>query len=314
MARRVWHRALSIWLLISLSSPVLSIFLLASGSGDNTVKLWDLATGAGLRTLTGHIGSVDAVAFSPDGKQLASGSSDDTVKLWDPATGAGLRTLAGHNSSVAAVAYSPNGKQLASASWDGDDTVKLWDLGTGAVLQTLRGHNGGVWAVAYSPSQTTLPTSATTTSAKPTSTTLIPTLQRDTALSTGAKVGIGVGVGVIALGVGLLLLRRIRRRARGVAPVESSHERFEKAELPHSDLPRTHGRAELGGEPISELEGSPAEGRNPFHKAEGFFEKESQPNDEDEIVTDSAKHFHDTAGPPCGSTTTQLDSVCSTVR
>jgi hypothetical protein len=91
-------------------------------------------------------------------------------------------------------------------------------------------------------------------------------------------VGIGVGVGVvIALGVGLLLLLRIRRKASGVAPVERSQERLErleKSELHHSDLPRTHGRAELEDrEPISELEGTPAEGRKTLHEAEEVFEK-----------------------------------------
>ena len=60
---------------------------LASGSSDNTVKLWDVATGRELRTLISHTGGVNAVAFSLDGRWLASGSSDNTVKLWDVATG-----------------------------------------------------------------------------------------------------------------------------------------------------------------------------------------------------------------------------------
>lgn len=94
-----------------------------------------------------------------------------------------------------------------------------------------------------------------------------------------------MGVG-IALGVGLLLLRRIQRRGRGVAPVQRSQERFEKSELHNSSLPRTHGRAELEARgPVSELEGTPAEGRKTLHKAEEVFEKEPQPTN-DEIVTD----------------------------
>ncbi|MCJ1251829.1 hypothetical protein MMC30_009067, partial [Trapelia coarctata] len=60
---------------------------LASGSSDETIRLWDAATGAMLQTLEGHSDSVGAVAFSPDGKQLASGSSDETIRLWDAATG-----------------------------------------------------------------------------------------------------------------------------------------------------------------------------------------------------------------------------------
>jgi FOG: WD40 repeat len=55
---------------------------LASGSVDNTVKLWDAQTRQELATLKGHDGFVTSVAFSPDGKTLASGSRDKTVKLW----------------------------------------------------------------------------------------------------------------------------------------------------------------------------------------------------------------------------------------
>jgi WD40 repeat protein len=67
--------------------------LLASGSHDKTVKLWDTATGALQQTLEGHSFSVSSVAFSPDGRLLASGSDDKTVKLWDAATGALQQTL-----------------------------------------------------------------------------------------------------------------------------------------------------------------------------------------------------------------------------
>ena len=55
---------------------------LASGSFDYTVRLWDVETGARVRTLKGHGDSVFSVRFSPDGRQLASGSYDTTVRLW----------------------------------------------------------------------------------------------------------------------------------------------------------------------------------------------------------------------------------------
>lgn len=61
--------------------------LLASASSDQTVKLWDPATGAIRKTLEGHSGTVRSVAFSPDDPLLASASNEE-VKLWDPATGA----------------------------------------------------------------------------------------------------------------------------------------------------------------------------------------------------------------------------------
>jgi len=84
--------------------------LLASGSSDKTVRLWDAATSKALRTLSGHtdyVRSVRSVAFSPDSRLLASGSADKTVRLWETATGKALRTLSGHTEPVYSVAFSP---------------------------------------------------------------------------------------------------------------------------------------------------------------------------------------------------------------
>jgi WD40 repeat protein len=120
---------------------------LASASYDDTVRLWDTATGAHKKTLEGHNGSVNAVAFSPDGTTLASASSDHTVRLWDAATGAHKKTLEGHNGLVNAVAFSPDGTTLASASYD--HTVQLWDAATGAHKQTLH-TNQTIYSLSFS--------------------------------------------------------------------------------------------------------------------------------------------------------------------
>ena len=137
------------------SWPVLSIAfspdgkVLASGSRDETVKLWDVASGRQLRTLSGHGSWVNSIAFSPDGKVLASGSGDKTIKLWDVASGRELRSLSGHTDWVFSVAFSPDGKVLASGSYD--STIKLWDVASGSELRTLSGHTDKVTSVAFSP-------------------------------------------------------------------------------------------------------------------------------------------------------------------
>ena len=83
---------------------------MASASYDRTVRLWDLATGAALRTFEGHAGSVKAVAFSLDGKTVASASWDQTVRLWDSGTGAALQTV--ENCSTRRLVFPRGGSYL----------------------------------------------------------------------------------------------------------------------------------------------------------------------------------------------------------
>ncbi|KAB0242961.1 protein kinase [Microcystis aeruginosa EAWAG127a] len=122
---------------------------LASGSGDNTIKIWEVATGKELRTLTGHSSGVYSVVYSPDGRYLASGGGDNTIKIWEVATGKQLRTLTGHSSRSLSVVYSPDSRYLASASID--NSIKIWEVATGKELRTLTGHFSGVYSVVYSP-------------------------------------------------------------------------------------------------------------------------------------------------------------------
>jgi WD40 repeat protein len=128
--------------------------ILASGSGDKTIKLWDLETGQEILTLTGHNDYIRSVSISPDGKILASGSGDKTIKLWNLETGQEILTLRGQNSDVNSLSFSPDGKTLASGS--GDKTIKLWDVETGQEILTLIGHHEGVISVSISPDGKTL--------------------------------------------------------------------------------------------------------------------------------------------------------------
>ena len=96
---------------------------LASGSDDQTIKLWDPASGACSATLEGHAGEVWALAVLPDGR-LASGAGDRTIKLWDPASGACNASLEGHAYGVSALAVLPDGRLAFRAD---DHTIRMWD-------------------------------------------------------------------------------------------------------------------------------------------------------------------------------------------
>ena len=120
----------------------------ASGSDDETVRIWEVATGKQLSQLTGHSNWVTSVSWSPDGKRLASGSYDNTVRIWEVATGKELSQLTVHLNGVTSVSWSPDGKRLASGSWD--KTVRIWEVATGKELWQLR-CDSGVCSVSWSP-------------------------------------------------------------------------------------------------------------------------------------------------------------------
>ena len=120
---------------------------LASGSEDNTIRLWDTNTGHHKKTLTGHTSKrgVYSVSFSPDGQTLASGGSglDSTIRLWDTNTGTHKQTFKGHTGYVSSVSFSPDGQTLASGS--ADSTIRLWDTNTGRLKKEITGHKIGIF-------------------------------------------------------------------------------------------------------------------------------------------------------------------------
>jgi serine/threonine protein kinase len=114
----------------------------------------------GVMILRGHLGMVQSVSFSPDGKLLASGGADKTVKIWDVETGKILRSMRGHDKGVTTVFFSPDGKYVMSGSKD--KTVKVWDAATGERIQSTAGISCVGSPTAFSPDGTRLATSRKT--------------------------------------------------------------------------------------------------------------------------------------------------------
>jgi WD40 repeat protein len=135
--------------------------LLATGSNDNTVRLWllscDNSSATCVATFKGHSGSVRSVVFHPTAPLLATGSRDDTVRLWllssDNSSATCVATLAGHGGYVTSVAFHPTAPLLATGS--NDNTVRLWllscDNSSATCVATLKGHGGYVTSVAFHP-------------------------------------------------------------------------------------------------------------------------------------------------------------------
>jgi WD40 repeat protein/serine/threonine protein kinase len=133
--------------------------IIASASADQSVILWDVATGNPIgEPMLGHTNAVFGVAFDPSGKILASGSDDGTVILWDVASASPIgRPLTSNmdNAGVHTVAFSPDGSLLASAGQD--NRIHLWDVAQHTLIGTpLVGHTDWVTRLTFSPNGTLL--------------------------------------------------------------------------------------------------------------------------------------------------------------
>jgi WD40 repeat protein len=122
---------------------------LLSSSDDSTMVLWNTATGDMIKRFAGHNDSINAAAFSPDGKLLvsAAGDIDKLLIVWDVASGQPLRNLTGNPEGVASVAFSPDGRQVISVS---EGIMTLWDVATGNKIRSFPEENAHLQSVVYS--------------------------------------------------------------------------------------------------------------------------------------------------------------------
>ncbi|GAA4059089.1 hypothetical protein GCM10022214_09400 [Actinomadura miaoliensis] len=124
--------------------------ILATGSVDDTVRLWDVAARTPIgRPLTSHYDSVLSVAFSPDGKTLATGSADDTLQLWDVAARTPIGRPLVSGTDVGSVVFSPDGKLLVTS--DANMSVRFWAVATRTPVGRPIDHNSTINSVAFSP-------------------------------------------------------------------------------------------------------------------------------------------------------------------
>jgi WD40 repeat protein len=145
--------------------------ILISGSGDQTIKIWNWQTEELLYTYSSHplhaiSGNFQclsphwfsSVSISPDQKTIVAGSGDKTIIFLDLTTKKITRTLSEHSGIVRSIAISTDGNILASGS--DDKTIKIWEFVTGKLLYTLSGHSERVWSITISPDGKTLASSS----------------------------------------------------------------------------------------------------------------------------------------------------------
>jgi uncharacterized protein YgiM (DUF1202 family) len=135
--------------------------IIASGSGDQSIRLWDVETGHLQTVLKGHTAPVRTLAFSPKGDFLASGASDKTTRIWDVQTGKETASFSSVFGNIRAVAFSPDGEVLASTGDGG--SLRLLDWKAKKELKAMKSGFGIIYAVAFSPSGSTLATGSSDT-------------------------------------------------------------------------------------------------------------------------------------------------------
>jgi len=119
-----------------------------SGSGDNTLLVWDWRTEKVILGPLHHENYVESIAYSPDGQRVVSGDGGGVVLVWDAKSGKRLYRLEEHMDDVNSVAFSPDGRMVASGSTD--ETTQIWAAKTGEIVHSMT-FDASVYSVMFSP-------------------------------------------------------------------------------------------------------------------------------------------------------------------
>ena len=123
------------------------LFAIESASEDASIRLWEFEQGEHERTLKGHSGIINFLAFNQNGTLLGSCSSDLSIKIWNLETFTVSKTLTGHEHEVSGISFLPHDDFLVSCSRD--QSIKFWDIQSGFCLQTLTsGHSDWIRRIA----------------------------------------------------------------------------------------------------------------------------------------------------------------------
>eukprot|EP00768_Dysnectes_brevis_P005433 gnl/Dysnectes_brevis/3921_a5102_406.p1 GENE.gnl/Dysnectes_brevis/3921_a5102_406~~gnl/Dysnectes_brevis/3921_a5102_406.p1 ORF type:complete len:441 (+),score=88.63 gnl/Dysnectes_brevis/3921_a5102_406:139-1323(+) len=127
--------------------------VLASGSNDNTVKLWNPTRERPVRELLGHVGAVKALAWCPWQQNLLAtggGSADRSIRFWSAESGACLNHVDTH-SQVSSLVWNPHEREILSAQGYGQNSLALWHYPSMARIAELRGHTGRILHASLAP-------------------------------------------------------------------------------------------------------------------------------------------------------------------